>query len=104
MTFHPQERIGLFIDGSNLYAAAQALGFDIDYKRLLEYFAAKGYLICAFYYTALLRTVNIRPSGPWSIGWTTTAIPWSPSRPRSSPTPPDGGKLKGTWISNSPST
>ena len=30
-----QERIALFIDGANLYATAKALGFDIDYKRLL---------------------------------------------------------------------
>jgi len=64
MTFHPQERIGLFIDGSNLYAAAQALGFDIDYKRLLEYFAAKGYLIRAFYYTALLEDSEYSPIRP----------------------------------------
>ena len=49
MVFYPQERIGLFIDGSNLYAAARALNFDIDYKRLLSVFAAKGHLIRAFY-------------------------------------------------------
>ncbi len=30
MHFYPHERLGLFIDGSNLYAAARALGFDID--------------------------------------------------------------------------
>ena len=35
---YPQERVGLFIDGANLYAAARALGFDIDYKKLLEAF------------------------------------------------------------------
>lgn len=57
MTFYPSERIGLFIDGSNLYAAARALGFDIDYKRLLSVFAAKGYLIRAFYYTADRKSV-----------------------------------------------
>ena len=37
-----QETMALFIDGSNLYAAARALGFDIDYKRLLDLFASKG--------------------------------------------------------------
>ena len=26
MDFNPQERIGLFIDGANLYAAARSLG------------------------------------------------------------------------------
>jgi uncharacterized LabA/DUF88 family protein len=38
MKFHSQERVGLFIDGANLYATARALGFDIDYKRLLDLF------------------------------------------------------------------
>jgi len=64
MTFYPQERIALFIDGSNLYAAARALGFDIDYKRLLELFAAKGTLIRAFYYTALLEDQEYSPIRP----------------------------------------
>ncbi len=33
--FYRDERLALFIDGSNLYAAAKSLGFDIDYKLLL---------------------------------------------------------------------
>lgn len=64
MLFYPQERVGLFIDGSNLYAAARALGFDIDYKRLLEVFAAKGHLIRAFYYTALVDDQEYSPIRP----------------------------------------
>jgi len=64
MIFYPQERIALFIDGSNLYAAARALGFDIDYKRLLELFAAKGHLIRAFYYTALVEDQEYSPIRP----------------------------------------
>lgn len=68
MLFYPQERIGLFIDGSNLYAAAKALNFDIDYKRLLELFAAKGHLIRAFYYTALIEDQEYSPIRPL-IDW-----------------------------------
>ncbi len=64
MNFYPQERVGLFIDGSNLYAAARALGFDIDYKRLLGHFAGKGRLIRAFYYTALLDDQEYSPIRP----------------------------------------
>jgi uncharacterized LabA/DUF88 family protein len=64
MLFYPQERIGLFIDGSNLYAAARGLGFDIDYKRLLELFASKGRLIRAFYYTALVEDQEYSPIRP----------------------------------------
>lgn len=68
MVFYPQERIGLFIDGSNLYAAARALNFDIDYKRLLEIFAEKGHLIRAFYYTALIEDQEYSPIRPL-IDW-----------------------------------
>ena len=68
MVFYPQERIALFIDGSNLYAAARALNFDIDYKRLLELFAAKGHLIRAFYYTALIEDQEYSPIRPL-IDW-----------------------------------
>jgi uncharacterized LabA/DUF88 family protein len=62
------ERIALFIDGANLYASAKALGFDIDYKRLLKEFQAKGRLIRAFYYTALVddqEYSSIRPLVDW---------------------------------------
>jgi len=64
MKFYPQERIALFIDGANLYAAARALGFDIDYKRLLEVFAEQGRLIRAFYYTALPEDQEYSPIRP----------------------------------------
>ncbi len=64
MVFYQQERIGLFIDGSNLYAAARALGFDIDYKRLLQVFASKGRLVRAFYYTALVEDQEYSPIRP----------------------------------------
>src|SRR5271155_1550157 len=64
MIFYPQERIGLFIDGSNLYAAARALGFDIDYKRLLDVFKDYGHLVRAFYYTALVEDQEYSPIRP----------------------------------------
>ncbi|HEY0521916.1 MAG TPA: NYN domain-containing protein [Stellaceae bacterium] len=64
MIFYPEERLALFIDGANLYAAARALGFDIDYKRLLEVFGAKGRLLRAFYYTALVEDQEYSPIRP----------------------------------------
>jgi uncharacterized LabA/DUF88 family protein len=62
--FDPREKIALFIDGANLYAAARALGFDIDYKRLLEVFAEECQLIRAFYYTALIEDQEYSPIRP----------------------------------------
>jgi uncharacterized LabA/DUF88 family protein len=62
------KRIALFIDGANLYATAKALGFDIDYKRLLTEFQAGGTLVRAFYYTAIIEDQeysSIRPLVDW---------------------------------------
>ncbi len=64
MNFYPNERTALFIDGSNLYAAARALGFDIDYKRLLSLFNKQGRMIRAFYYTALVDEQEYSPIRP----------------------------------------
>ena len=66
--FDPREKIALFIDGANLYATAKALGFDIDYKKLLQEFQSKGYLLRAYYYTALAEDQeysSIRPLVDW---------------------------------------
>jgi uncharacterized LabA/DUF88 family protein len=68
MVFYPEERMALFIDGANLYSAARALGFDIDYKSLLNHFASKGRLLRAFYYTALVEDQEYSPIRPL-IDW-----------------------------------
>ena len=64
MLFYSQDRIVLFIDGANLYSATRGLGFDIDYRKLLDLFANKGRLIRAFYYTALLEEQEYSPLRP----------------------------------------
>ncbi|MBH5369060.1 LabA-like NYN domain-containing protein [Bradyrhizobium glycinis] len=61
-------KIALFIDGANLYATAKALGFDIDYKRLLSEFQSRGTLLRAFYYTTLIEDQeysSLRPLINW---------------------------------------
>src|SRR6201995_396202 len=62
--FYPEERVALFIDGANLHAAARALGFDIDYKRLLRHFQDQCHMIRAFYYTALIEDQEYSPLRP----------------------------------------
>jgi len=62
------EKTALFIDGANLYSATKSLGFDIDYKRLLKDFQARGYVLRAFYYTTLVEDSeysSIRPLLDW---------------------------------------
>ena len=62
--FYENERVALFIDGANLYSAARALGFDIDYRRLLKVFREKGRLVRAYYYTALVEDQEYSPIRP----------------------------------------
>ena len=64
MTFYPTDRIALFIDGANLYSAAKALGFDIDYRKLLDEFKKRGVLIRAYYYTAIAENDDYSPIRP----------------------------------------
>ena len=64
----PSARTALFIDGVNLYSTAKALGFDIDYKRLLKEFQCQGTLLRAFYYTAVIEDQEfstVRPLLDW---------------------------------------
>ncbi len=68
MSIYPAERFALFIDGANLYAAARGLNIDIDYKKLLKHFSAKGQLIRALYFTAILEEDDYSPLRPL-IDW-----------------------------------
>jgi uncharacterized LabA/DUF88 family protein len=61
-------RIALFIDGANLYAASRTLGFDMDYKRLLNEYQGQGTLLRAFYYTAVVEDLEYSPIRPL-IDW-----------------------------------
>jgi uncharacterized LabA/DUF88 family protein len=62
------DKLALFIDGANLYATVKALGFDIDYKRLLQEFQGWGTMVRAYYYTAIIEDQeysSIRPLIDW---------------------------------------
>ena len=68
LNFKHNERVALFIDGANLYLTAKALGFDIDYKRMLNFFREKTQLLRAHYYTAVVEDQeysSIRPLVDW---------------------------------------
>ncbi|EFL90660.1 NYN domain-containing protein [Ahrensia sp. R2A130] len=66
--FDEREKIALMIDGANLYATSRALGFDIDYRQMLVAFQKRGYVLRAYYYTALVEDQEysaIRPLIDW---------------------------------------
>ena len=61
-------KIALLIDGANLHATTRALGFEIDFKRLLKEFQDRGTLLRAFYYTAIIEDQEystVRPLIDW---------------------------------------
>lgn len=58
------EKVALFIDGSNLYSAARNLDIDIDYKKLLAHFDHEGFLVRAYYYTAIADDQDYSPIRP----------------------------------------
>ena len=62
--FYRDERLALLIDGANLYSAAKALGFDIDYKLLRQEFMNRGKLLRAIYYTAITENDEYSPVRP----------------------------------------
>ena len=47
--FYRDERLALFIDGANLYAATRALNFEIDFKLLRDEFLNRGKMIRIYY-------------------------------------------------------
>ena len=61
-------KIALFIDGAKLHSTARALGFEIDFKKLLETFEGRGTLLRAFYYATIVEDqeyCSVRPLVDW---------------------------------------
>jgi uncharacterized LabA/DUF88 family protein len=58
----------LLIDGPNLFSTAKSLGFEIDFKKLLQEFRSRGDLLSAKYYTAVPDDEDSSPIVPL-IDW-----------------------------------
>ena len=52
-TYGASDRIGIFIDGANLFYAAGQLGIEIDYVNLLQTLTQGRRLLRAYYYTGV---------------------------------------------------
>ncbi|QEO16656.1 LabA-like NYN domain-containing protein [Acetobacter vaccinii] len=64
MNLRKEEKVCLFIDGSSLYSTSRSLGFDVDYKKLLDFFTARTNVVRAYYYAAILDTEDYSPLKP----------------------------------------
>lgn len=58
------KRAAILIDGSNAYASAMALGFQIDYVKFLAYFRKQYDINRALYFTALPPKDTVSPLRP----------------------------------------
>ena len=68
MNFYPTERTVLLIDGPDLHGLCRSLEIEIDYKKLLQFFQQKTYLVRALYYTTIVvqdQHAAIRPLVDW---------------------------------------
>lgn len=64
MQLATSDRTALFIDGANLYSASRHLGFDVDYRDMLQYFRSRTNVVRAYYYSALLDNEEYSPLRP----------------------------------------
>ena len=61
---YEEEKVAIFIDGTNLYGAAKALSLDIDYRKLKQEFARMARLVRIYYYTAIMDDAEYSPVRP----------------------------------------
>jgi len=64
----PNERTAVLIDGMNLYTASRNLGFDVDYRSLLQFFDERCDLVRATYYSLVIESDEYSPLKPL-IDW-----------------------------------
>jgi len=62
--FDKTTRTAIFIDGSNLYAASKALGFDLDYKRLRDHLDGLCQMQRLSYYATIFDDEEFSPIRP----------------------------------------
>ena len=68
MQISKDERVALFIDGPNLYATVKALGFGVDFSKLLAVFRERCRLLRALYFTTVQEgdeVASVRPLVDW---------------------------------------
>lgn len=53
MAFGTKRNAAVFVDGSNIYSTCKAVGFELDFKKIVLYYRSKFELLRANYYTAV---------------------------------------------------
>lgn len=61
MRFYPHERLALLVDGPNLWGASKAMGLEIDFGKMREFFADKSALVSATYFGVLPDSEDFNP-------------------------------------------
>jgi uncharacterized LabA/DUF88 family protein len=58
------DRTALFLDGRSLFSTSRNLGFDVDYRKLLEYYTSRMNIVRAYYYCAIVDGDDYTPLKP----------------------------------------
>ncbi|SHK44439.1 NYN domain-containing protein [Thermocrinis minervae] len=58
------ERVAIFIDGSNIFHAIRYLNVRIDYKRLIDFLREDRFLVRAYFYGAVPDEKNLKKNSP----------------------------------------
>ncbi|GAB6065803.1 NYN domain-containing protein [Aquifex pyrophilus] len=58
------ERLMIFIDGSNLFHGIRYLNIKIDYSKLVEFLREGRYLVRAYFYTAVPQEKDVKKGTP----------------------------------------
>lgn len=58
------ERLAVFIDGPALYSAARALGFQVDYRKIVDLYSEEGNLVRVYYYEAVRDDAEFSAAQP----------------------------------------
>ena len=58
------ERLMIFIDGSNLFHGIKLLNIKVDYSKLIEFLREGRYLVRAYFYTAVPQEKDVKRSTP----------------------------------------
>lgn len=58
--FYRSNRIAIAVDGPNTHSAVRNLGFDIDFKKMIEFFKVRGTIVRMSYYTSIIENNSVQ--------------------------------------------
>lgn len=64
MRFYAHEKLALVVDGKNIWSTARALGLDMDWGKLQDFFARQATMVSCTYFTEMESSEEFNPIRP----------------------------------------